>query len=203
MDVDDYLRVHPVPVRPSDKRLRAYLQAYIQVATPRGKRFTQGAAIALSTLAADRIMRAPSIAARRGATVAALRSLDAVAERLEDADPDTVSGSGDHERVDAFTIKALDRAGGLAGVPVFGEAVRPAPFATARRPVQANDVATAPVGGGPDADPDADADDAAERETEVTPPATVTRRAVERTCDNARRGRLRCRARRRRSGRLA
>ena len=171
MDVDDYLRAHPVPVRPSDKRLRAYLQAFFQAATPRGKRFTQGAAMALATLAADRIMRAPSIAARCNATVEALRSLDAVAERLDSATPDTVSGLGDHERVDAFTIKALDRAGGLAGVPVFGEAVRPAPFATERRPVQASDVVTAPVGGGPDAD--ADADDAAERETEVTPPATV------------------------------
>jgi hypothetical protein len=171
MNVEDYLRVHPVPVRPSDKRLRAYLQAYIQAATPRGKRFTQGAAMALAALAADRIMRAPSIAARRDATVAALRSLDAVADRLADADPDTVSQVGDRDHVDAFTIKALDRAGGLAGVPVFGEAVRPAPFATERRPVQANDVATAPVGGAADAD--AAAEDAAERETEVTPPATV------------------------------
>jgi len=119
MDVETYVKANPLPAPPSDKRLRAYLQGFIEGTRLGGVRFTQGAAQALATLAADHIMQRPSIPSRRGELVRALAHLDAVAARIEAADASELTTPALHARA-ARPRRRQDRraqrqGGGAAG----------------------------------------------------------------------------------------
>jgi len=175
MDVETYVKANPLPARPSDKRVRAYLQGFIEGTRLGGVRFTQGAAQALATLAADHIMQRPSIPSRRGELVRALAHLDAVAARIEAADASELTTPALHARaagrIDAHSVKVAARRGTLAGVPGVGAsaaaAVTPRAVADAavaaaelRPPEPAGSTDTAAAGDDDEAVPAATADDA-------------------------------------------
>ncbi|MEO1090651.1 MAG: hypothetical protein AAFX81_08460 [Pseudomonadota bacterium] len=127
MTVDDYIARRPVPARPSNQDVRAYLQNFAQSAPVGGFTFTQGAAERLARAGAEAIMCRPSIRERRVEIVVALHGLATIAESFADLDRDQLD---DHARqrlsagvVDAPTLKSVARHHLLPDVRPYGVAL--------------------------------------------------------------------------------
>ncbi len=124
LNVDTYLTAHPIPSRPSDKAIRAYLQTYIQTAAPGGLVFTQGAAQHLATLATTAAMRRQSIRERRGEVALAMRNLEALVAALGEDDRDELPEHAQRtlaaNRIDAQTLRILEARQLFASVRPYG-----------------------------------------------------------------------------------